>query len=316
MEDVAEQAKNQMKTPILIMSSDWHLRTVSPASRAEKCWYTVMERRMNQFRELRERLGNPEILVSGDLFDRHDPPSSLVAWAIEHLRGLGIICIPGQHDCLGHRLDERMTGAYGALVRAGVVTDLRAEEWNLRHAEEGQLYTHVSVYAMPWGKYTPPVKLKHLAPKVISLHKYVWATDNSRYPGADESARVTGITELGNLADVVSIGDNHCTWRVSNFLNHGSLFSTTSAQKEHAHHLGILYSDGSYDWMRFPEESVEWVDVSVNSVVPGADKFIEELKSLEIDAVCFREQLDGLSENLDENGKNSYKLLTEHLDNG
>ncbi len=300
-----------MKKAVAILTSDWHLRTVPPASRAEKCWYTVMESRIQQFRELRKRLGNPEILVSGDLFDRHDPPSSLVAWAIEHLRGLGIICIPGQHDCLGHLYAERMTGAYGALVRAGVITDLRAEEWNLLRSEGGSQY---SVYAMPWNKYETPVKIKHSAPKVISLHKYVWATDNSRYPGADESARVTGITELGNLADVISIGDNHISWRVGSFLNHGSLFSTTSAQKEHAHHLGILYDDGSYDWMRFPEISVGWVENTVSPEVPGADKFIEELKTLEIDSVCFREQLDSLAENLDENGKKSYRELTESLD--
>lgn len=303
-----------MKTVLAILSSDWHLRTVPPASRAEKCWYGVMERRLQQFRELRKRLGNPEILVSGDLFDRHDPPSSLVAWAIEHLRGLGIICIPGQHDCLGHIYEERMTGAYGALVRAGVITDLRAEEWNLRDSTEELTYTKFSVYGMPWGKYSPPIKLKHRAPKVISLHKYVYATSDTAYTGVDTGARVTGITELGNLADVISIGDNHISWRVGNFLNHGSLFSTTSAQKDHAHHLGILYSDGSYDWMRFPEESVEWVESPVNPEDPGADKFIQELKTLEVDAVCFREQLDSLAENLSENGKNSYKSLVESLD--
>jgi len=302
-----------VKTPILIMSSDWHLRTVPPASRLEKCWYSVMERRMRQIRELQKRLGEPDILVSGDLFDRANPPASLVSWAIEHLRKMNIACIPGQHDLTGHSYQLRMDGAYGALVKAGVITDLTPGEWHLRDiGPDGE--QQYSVYAMPWNMYEIPTKLKHRAPKVISLHKYVWATDNSKYPGADESARVTGITELGNLADVVSIGDNHISWRVGNFLNHGSLFSTTSAQKEHAHHLGILYSDGSYDWMRFPEISVEWVENPVCPEVPGADKFIEELKNLEIDSVCFREQLDSLAENLDENGKKSYRELTESLD--
>ncbi len=149
------------------MSSDWHLRTVPPASRLEKCWYSVMERRMRQIRELQKRLGEPDILVSGDLFDRANPPASLVSWAIEHLRKMNIACIPGQHDLTGHSYQLRMDGAYGALVKAGVITDLTPGEWHLRDiGPDGE--QQYSVYAMPWNMYEIPTKLKHRAPKVIS----------------------------------------------------------------------------------------------------------------------------------------------------
>lgn len=302
-----------MKRPIAILTSDWHLRVNPPASRLEKCWYGVMERRMRQIRELQKRLGEPDILVSGDLFDRANPPASLVSWAIEHLGTMNIACIPGQHDLTGHSYQLRMDGAYGALVKAGVITDLKPGQWNLRDiGPDGE--QQYSVWALPWNMYETPTKLKHPAPKVIMLHKYVYSVKETAYTGVDTNACVTGITELGNLADVVSIGDNHISWHVSRFLNHGSLFSTTSAQKEHSHHLGILYSDGTFDWMRFPEESVEWVESPANTEVPGVDKVIEELKSLELDAVSFMDQLNGLAENLDENGKNSYKALVESIE--
>lgn len=294
------------KTAVAITSSDWHIRSSVPSSRAEKDWFEVMRKRMDQFRQLRERIGHVPILIAGDLFDRWNPNANLVTWCMEHLPDK-LYAISGQHDTSGWRYESRMEGAYGALVKSHVITDIPHGDWV-------SIGGGLDVCGLPWGHYDLPASKPKGKLSVILLHKYVYATSDTAYTGVDTGACVTGITELADKANIVAIGDNHCKWRVSSFLNHGSLFSTTSAQKDHAHHLGILYSDGSYDWMRFPEESVEWVESPVNPEDPGADKFIQELKTLEVDAVCFREQLDSLAENLSENGKNSYKSLVESLD--
>lgn len=273
-----------MRKAVAILSADWHLRTTTPCSRAEKDWFAVMEARMNQIKELQSRLGGPHILVSGDLFDRHDPPSSLVTWCMEHLPK-NVVCIPGQHDLLGHAYSRRTEGAYGALVKSGHISDLAVGGW-------AELDENTDMLALPWGHYGLPETKSDKPIRIIMLHKYVWATVKSKYVGAEEHSRVTGLSGLAEYASVVSIGDNHIAWKAGIFHNHGSLFCMTSAQKEHTHYVGIVYSDGSTDFVRFPESSVEWVEVPEwKARESGSAGLVQELETLESDSVSFEQQL-------------------------
>jgi hypothetical protein len=243
-----------------------------------------MEVRMNQIKELQSRLGNPHILIAGDLFDRHDPPSSLISWAQTNLPRK-ILCIPGQHDLLGHSYDRLTRGAYGALQKSGTILDIPNGSWT-------ELSEQADIYAMPWGYYENPETKSDKPIRIIMLHKYVWASVKSKYVGADDDSRVTGLSRLAEYASVVSIGDNHIPWKAGIFMNHGSLFSMTSSQKDHSHYLGIVYSDGSTDFMRFPESSVEWVEVPQwKARESGNTGLVQELETLESDSVSFEQQL-------------------------
>lgn len=274
------------KTPVAITTSDWHLRTVVPASRSESDWLDVMGTRMQQLRDLQKRLGDVPIIVCGDLFDKHNPPASLVTWAMRNLPAR-LWCVCGQHDELGWDYGSRMRGAYGALVEAEVINDIPANKFT--EIEEG-----LWVYGMPWGMYDLPKKKPETGVKIAATHKYMYATKEQTYVSAEEDAAVTYHTSWGRHFDVIAIGDNHIAWRAGKFLNHGSLFSMTSAQKQHEHLLGIVYSDGSLETVTLPEEK-QWKEIYVPPESGSrADALLAELAATELDSVAFDDLLDRL----------------------
>lgn len=270
-----------MKRLALITTSDWHLRTTVPASRAEKDWYEVMGRRMHAIAQF----GVP-ILVAGDLFDRHDPPASLVSWALRYLPE-EIYAIPGQHDIRGHCIGEVETGAFGALVRAEAIRYLDPDKtWKVNG---------INIYPMPWGMYDLP-KERPEKPSVAVVHKYVWATADDCHAQAEDASRVTSISEWANWFDHIVIGDNHIAWRAGKFLNHGSLFSMSSAQKEHVPYIGKIYSDGSMEVVQFPEEDIEWKENCEILTKANTKELLHALAELQSDSISFTEALARLEE--------------------
>lgn len=298
------------KTPVALTTSDWHIRSTVPASRAELDWFEVMEKRMAQVKELQADLGMVPILVAGDLFDKHNPPSTLVTWAMRNLPP-DMYCICGQHDELGWDYDSRMRGAYGALVEAGTITDIPAgEPFNIR-VPVGLEDIYLWLWGMPWERYELPKKVNKdpATVRIILAHKYVYSTKDTAYVGVEESDAVTAITGWAKHADVIAIGDNHQSWRAGKFINHGSLFSTTSAQKDHEHLFGIVYSDGSLETIKLPEEK-KWKDVYVPpEVASKADLLLAELSAAELDAVAFDELLDRLEGKLSDGARAELRAL-------
>lgn len=272
-----------MTTTLAITSSDWHIRTTVPCSRAEADWFEVMRSRVAALTEVWEANGKPPILVAGDLFDNANPPASAVSWAIDNLRHLApIYTIPGQHDLYGHSMDRLEYAAYGAMMKSGVFHNLLPGKWNY---VSGAL----AVWAMPWGSYAlpkkPPKSPNYLPLAVV--HKYVWCTSETKHHGAEDDSRVTAITEYAQHFKGVAIGDNHIAWKAGIFLNHGSLFQTTSAQKDHEHLLGIFTSDGEYKIHRFPETAQWHSEVWSPAEASVSSALLSELEALEHDSVAF-----------------------------
>lgn len=263
-------------------SSDWHLRSTVPVSRAEKSWYDVMQSRINQIKQI---VGDNPIVVAGDLFDRPDPPASLVSWAIEALKGLRIYCIVGQHDILNHRISDRLRGAYGALVKAGTIVDLPINDW---YPIPG---SGVWAYGMPWGMYDVPVG----DPKGFRLgviHKYAWVTEQTKHVGVDGSTNVLAMSKYMKHFDAMVIGDNHISWTCGKFLNHGSLLSMTSAQKEHVPYLGRI-KDNSFTIIPFPETSPQW---QPGATITADESIPSSLLSLTATKGTFVEHLAAMTE--------------------
>lgn len=290
--------------PILVCSSDWHLRSVTPVSRAEKDWYAVMEQRITQ---IKTRYPEIPCLVSGDFFDRPDPPSSLVSWAIGFLKGMELYTIPGQHDLKDHRYAARDDGAYGALVKAKVIRDLPALTWT----HIGTMRRGCSIYSQPWNHYQLPDEPVTGCVRVCSVHKYVWVDHHSKHPGASEDHSLARMAEYNNHFDAVSIGDNHCTWSVSRFCNHGSLFSLTSAQLTHVPKLLEVYADGTIKVVPFPETDPQWQS---SALAEKATSVIESLNTIETVTAGFRETLTTQASQAGEQERVIYHDLLEYLD--
>src|SRR4051812_12555947 len=62
--------------------SDIHLSHKPPIARsAEPCWYSAMQRQLDELRSVALELDVP-IFVAGDIFDRWNPPPELINFAI------------------------------------------------------------------------------------------------------------------------------------------------------------------------------------------------------------------------------------------
>lgn len=275
------------RKPILISLGDVHLRHSTPVSRAEKSWYEVMTARMNQLKAKQQELGMVPILVAGDLVDRFNLPSSVVTWALENLPPL-YSCV-GQHDIENWQYETRLRGTYGALVKAGIVTDLPAETWTTIPGE-----TPVHVWSLPWGFDSVPEELPE-GIRVAAIHRYIWATAKDKHFGAEDSSRVTSLSHMLPAFNLIQTADNHIQFRAGKVHNSGSLFSTTSAQIGHVPHLCVLYNDGTSESVPFPEEKA-WQD-SVLEVAQETRKsgLVAELEHLESDNISF-ESLIGVLE--------------------
>ena len=292
-------------TNLIYTSSDWHLRERVPVSRAERSWYDVME---SKIFNLFGRIHDTPLLIAGDLFDRPDPPASLVSWAISTLRlaKCTIFVTCGQHDVPNHRVSDRMQGAYGALVKAGIVVDLPINEWH-------KISDQVSLYAMPWNSYDMPKTECPTAYAVAALHKYVWRTPDTKYYGAEDASNVNGIRRMGNTFNAIAIGDNHIPWATGPFVNHGSLFGFNSNQKEHVPLLGTLDHIGDYTSELFADPiPAEWQE-SAAAIDEKVTDVIQYLVTTDNSVVDFRKSLERLEEQASGEHKTVYQNLNRVL---
>jgi len=290
----------------LITTSDWHLRQSPPCSRAETSWYEVMEAKIL---DLFQIAGITPILIAGDLFDRPDPPASLVSWAISMFeQAIGdVYCIPGQHDLKNHVLADRMDGAYGALVKAGSIIDLPHGSWY-------EINPGVAIWSMPWGEYTLPNTPCPAKRGVAALHKYTWITNNTKYVGATGESNVLGISSYAQYFTGIAIGDNHQSWSSGKFVNHGSLFGFASNQQNHVPLLGVLADDG-YAAHLFPDSiPAVWQPSLAVSSLAETQSVVEYLKTADNAQVNFRESLRRMAEeNSDAEQRKVYTELNAAL---
>lgn len=268
---------NMRKSVIAILCSDLHLRHTPPSSRLERDWYEVMDRHLGWLRT-ESVLHDCPIICAGDVFDRWNPPAELVSWAIDHLPEM--YAIPGNHDSHGHDYERRMDGAYGALVKAGIIQDLKSEEWTL--LGPGHYRTpYIWVWANPWGRYSLPEDFCG-DEGVVSLqviHKYVYDSKAVAYKDAPESGLVDP-TFTGSF-DAVLSGDNHITWGTRGWLNPGSLMQLKRDQKDHVPTIGYLHSDAKITIVQNKDlQTKEWAEGSELHDVAVAAETLEAIADI------------------------------------
>jgi hypothetical protein len=294
-----------LRKPILLCLGDVHIRHTVPVSRAEKCWYEVMTRRFDQLKAIQKQLGMVPILVAGDLVDRFNLPSSIVSWALDNVPHV-YSCV-GQHDLENWQYGSRFNGTYGAMVKAGIVTDLTAETWTSIPGD-----TPTNVWSLPWGFEAAPTDTPD-GVKVAAIHRYVWTSNKNKHYGATEKSCITALSPLIRHFSVLVTADNHCQFRAGRVYNSGSLFATTSAQQEHVPHLCVVYSDGTAESIPFPEER-EWQPNLDTTPTEVSKSVVEYLQTTDNAQVNFRESLRRLSEEAtDHSQRQVYRNLNDLL---
>ena len=273
------------KTPLAVLCSDLHLRETAPSARAEKDWYEVMENHLNALEDASRRWSTP-IICAGDVFDRWNPSSELVRFAIQKLPLMA--AIPGQHDLRYHDYESRLRGAYGCLVAADILFDLPAMEWTSIGVRELQ------VWAMPWGRWEPPTEAENHpfdGIKLGVLHKYAWSNQFNCHAKAEESSRFERL--YPNL-DAMIIGDNHIPWMLPNVMNHGGFIPQNADQKSLVPHYGLLMSDGTIERHPYDVPEPVWLESWQPQVEDAkvASEVIQELQDLQLSGDSFLENLE------------------------
>jgi hypothetical protein len=273
------------KAPLAVLCSDLHLRETAPSARAEKDWYEVMENHLNAlYRAANNSERSIPIICAGDVFDRWNPSSELVRFAIRKLPKMS--AIPGQHDLRYHDYESRLRGAYGCLVAAEVIWDLPAGQWD---GDEG-----LQVWAMPWGRWEPPTEADNYpfdGIKLGVLHKYAWSNQFNCHAKAEESSRFERL--YPNL-DAMIIGDNHIPWMLPNVMNHGGFIPQNADQKSLVPHYGLLMSDGTIEKHPYDVPEPVWLESWQPQVEDAkvASEVIQELQDLQLSGDSFLENLE------------------------
>lgn len=277
------------KNAVALLCSDLHLRTAVPSSRIERSWYPEMERHLDAIATM---AGDLPIICAGDVFDRWNPPSELVSWALDCLPQM--FAIPGQHDLNGHDYDRRMEGAYGVLVKAGIIIDLPAERWCNVSFESHE----INIWANPWGRYLLPKQKPAKGICLQVIHKYVYDTPIHAYKDAPTDG--LQLSTPKNI-DAVLSGDNHITWFRNNWFNPGSLMQLKSDQKNHCPTLGYLHADGSIHaipMLRLQTPKESWADTRTEENPALATETLEAIQGLQREDIGFSDRLLRVAETI------------------
>jgi hypothetical protein len=272
------------KAPLAVLCSDLHLRETAPSARAEKDWYEVMENHLNALEDASRRWSTP-IICAGDVFDRWNPSSELVRFAIQKLPLMA--AIPGQHDLRYHDYESRLRGAYGCLVAAGNLIDLPWGRWY-----SCGVLGILEIWPMPWSRWETPTENQEEGKiKLGVLHKYAWSNQFNCHAKAEESSRFERL--YPNL-DAMIIGDNHIPWMLPNVMNHGGFIPQNADQKSLVPHYGLLMSDGTIERHPYDVPEPVWLESWQPQVEDAkvASEVIQELQDLQLSGDSFLENLE------------------------
>jgi len=246
-----------------------------------------MARSLDEIDGLR-RTHNAPVVCAGDVFDRWNSPPELINFALDKLPAMS--AVPGQHDLPLHRLDLAHRSAYGTLCRTGKIATF--SPGCACKVAEG-----VWVQGFPWGVPLIPCP-DHLRKKeglkIAAVHSFVWLNEDTSYPGAPQSGKVSASRAAFDGWDAVVYGDNHKGFLTevddTAILNCGTVFRRTVAEVDYRPHVGLLRASSFID--------VHYLDVSKDVlVVPpkeakvapesGLVDFVGALQSLAGDPLDF-----------------------------
>lgn len=283
-----------MRQVAAILVSDLHLQAVPPIARsAEPDWFAAMQRPLAEISTLSDEHECP-ILYAGDIFDRWNASPEVINFALRYLpHGHAI---PGQHDLPNHNYEEIDRSAYGVLVRAGLLI-------NIKPGEKLIAGGNVAVTGWPWGFKPKPNEERWGKPgalEVALIHEFTWIK-GCGYPGADEAAKVN----TKNLAgyDVAVYGDNHKGFLVKPekpgqpwVINCGGMMRRKTDERDYQPGIGLLLNSGVVERYYLNTEADKFIALTeaeeavAQTLNMGA--FVEELKTLGAgDALNFKATL-------------------------
>jgi DNA repair exonuclease SbcCD nuclease subunit len=184
------------------------------------------------------------LLIAGDLFDKWNPSSRLISFAMDMLPNWdegwshsGVFTVAGQHDLPMHSLEYLDRSGYGVLMKAGRITHLSPDSCYCTK--------HMNIFGASWGQmFCPSLKTRRW--NIGLIHKHLWYSSKTKHIGAPEEGNVSK-QELHDLDCVIS-GDNHKEFCVEKnetlVYNCGPLMRRKSDEADIRPRIGLLVEDG------------------------------------------------------------------------
>lgn len=247
-----------------ILCSDMHLSHTAPVGRsAEPNWYDAQARMLDQLRALQEEHDVP-IICAGDVFDRWNPPPSLINFAIRYMPPMW--SIPGQHDLPNHRYDLVHNSAYWTLVESHVLRNLYGAV---------PLTPGLEIIARPWEcKWDEPPPEKDIR-RLLVTHSYIHKKAHG-YHGAPEDQKVSGYADRLKPYDVAHFGDNHSPFQAKcngcQVVNTGTMMQRKRDERAYAVGVNLLLYD----------EQLDDISIQRHYFDTSEDVWVEEVEALPV----------------------------------
>ncbi len=139
------------KSPIFIVTSDWHLRESQPSCRKDNFW-DAQWKKVQQIAKLQEHY-NCKVIHAGDLFHNWKASPYLLSYAIRYLPK-NFYTIYGNHDLPQHSLDLKEKSAIQVLLESKKIELINtgAVHWGQEITKE---YKTLVIHKMIWNKEKP-----------------------------------------------------------------------------------------------------------------------------------------------------------------
>lgn len=237
--------------------------------------------------------------MAGDFFDRWNPPSELINFALRSMPEM--IGVPGNHDLPCHAYKDIRRSAYWTLVEAGKLQNIEPD----CPMTIGIAGKALVLHGFGCGHPVRPLKLPSrgsLALHVAVVHEYLWVPGHG-YKDAPNNQRVGKVRK--NLAgyDLAVYGDNHSGFDVKRFAsiagkvldfphicNVGGFFRRKIDEKTYQPSVGLLHEDGTVSRQYLDCSADKWLDEctelpGINDI--GFQSFLESLSELGEQAMDF-----------------------------
>lgn len=210
-----------IRTPDLILTSDWHLRDDQPICRTDDFW-VAQWKKVHEIAMLQKKY-DCLVLHTGDLFHHWKPSPYLLSHSMIYLPKK-FYTIYGQHDLPQHLLELLQKSGINALRQAGYLTVLDKGSWGQGPGKIG-IANHR---------------------KIGMWHKFVWDGLKIPWPGCDEMTAKEVLKKYPEY-DLIVTGDHHKpfteTYKGRLLVNPGCLTRQNADYAKHKPCVWFYYSE-------------------------------------------------------------------------
>lgn len=274
--------------------------TCPTARSAERSWYGVMHRYLEQLRDLSydpDTLINIPIICAGDITSKWNDCPELVNFLIEYLPAM--YAVPGNHDLPHHSYEDMKKSIFWTLVKIGRVTLIRPEQTTNIAAFNNPFA--ITAYGFPYGH-----KLK-ACPKELDdfqtneetihlavVHAYIWRKTYC-FKDAPKKYHLSKYLKVLKTYDAAVFGDNHKGFLFPkyNILNGGTFMRRNIDEVDYRPFVGLLHRSGAFSkhFLDTSEDKFIQIDDDIKEIasVLNLDEFVVGLEELQDKMIDFLE---------------------------